>query len=181
MKMLILVCLSTLVAACSVVPPFPSCPTDDAYDFLTCAKPSFPRYGQEEDEFVRYIMTLLESYCEDDAAQWLPIVENSAMASIPKVKELIESGQKLKEWLPTYFTLEEQAIESLDDQDLYRAVVAMHLFVPMMMGERNQIYLLRRRGSCVNPSDCKPLLTGSCAKQFEFIMYKGDLVEFMKE
>ncbi len=181
MKMLILVCLSTLVAGCSVVPPFPSCPTDDIYDYLACVKPSFPRYGMEEDEFVRNLVTLVELYCEDDAAKWLPILEKSAKASFPKAKELIESGQKLKDWLPSYFTLEDQAIESLDNLSLYRAVVAMHLFAPVVQGERNLIYLLRRRGSCVNPSDCKPLTTENCVRAYEFLLYKGDLVEFMKE
>lgn len=181
MKMLILICLSALVAGCSVIPPTPTCPTGDAYEYLACVKPSFPRHGQEEDKFFRYLATHLESYCEDDAAKWLPIMEESVRATLPEVKELIESGQKLKEWLPGSFTLEEQPIESLDDESLYRAVVAMHLFVPLMMGERNLIYLLRRGGSCVNPSDCKPPRTGNCVREYEFILYKGDLVEFMKE
>ena len=159
----------------------PSCPTDDAYEYLACVKPSFPRQGQEEDEFIRDLVTLLESYCEDDAAKWLPIMEESVRDSLPEVKELIESGQKLKAWLPDLFTLEEQAIESLDDESLYRAVVAMHLFVPLMKGERNLIYLFRRGGSCVNPSDCKPLRTGNCVREYEIILHKGALVEFMKE
>lgn len=164
-----------------MIPPTPSCPTYDAYEYLACVKPSFPRHGQEEDEFTRNLVTFLELYCEDDAAKWLPIMEESVRASLPEVKELIESGQKLKEWLPVYFTLEEQTFESLDDQSLYRAVVAMHLFNPLVMGERNLIYLLRRGGSCVNPSDCKPPITGNCVRAYEFVLHTEVMVEFMKE
>ena len=180
MKMVILICLSALVAGCSVISPTPSCPTDDTYEYLACVKPSFPRHGQEEDEFTRILVTFLELYCEDDAAKWLPIMEESVRDSLPEVKELIESGQKLKEWLPVPFTLEEQTFEALDDQSLYRAVVAMHLFIPMVMGERNLVYLLRRGGSCVNPSDCKLPRTGNCVREYKFIP-KGALVKFMKE
>ncbi|MCY3709541.1 MAG: hypothetical protein OXG26_11655 [Caldilineaceae bacterium] len=181
MKMVILICLSALVAGCSAIPPTSTCPTDDAYEYLACVKPSFPRHGQEEDEFTRNLVTHLESYCEDDAAKWLPIMEESVRTSLPEVKELIESGQKLKEWLPGFFTLEEQAIESLDDKSLYSAVVAMHLLIPMMRGQRNLIYLLRRGGSCVNPSDCKPPMTGNCVREYELFLHKFDVVEFMKE
>lgn len=49
MKMLNLICLSTLVAGCSAISLLPSCPTDDACDILSCAKPSSLQYGQEED------------------------------------------------------------------------------------------------------------------------------------
>ena len=71
------------------------------------------------------MVKVVYAYCEDDAAEWIPVLEESVRASLPEVKELIASGQKLKESLPKRYTLEGQAIESLGDDDLYRAVLAM--------------------------------------------------------
>lgn len=181
MKALILVCLSALVAGCSLIPPTYSCPIDNAYDYLACAKPSFPRqHGEAEDEFVEGLVKLIDSYCEDDASEWIPVLEKGVRATLPDVKEFLETGPTLRDWLPYQFTLEEQALETLDNDELYRSVLAMVLFAPVNAGMMNYIYLGRRPGSCLNPSDCKPLRTGNCVRVFEFITSKR-LIEFMKE
>jgi len=159
--------------------PMPSCPTGDAYDYLSCVKPTFYGHGEEPGDF-RNMVRVVGAYCEDDAAEWVPVLEKSVRASLPEVKELIASGQKLKESLPKQYTLEGQAIESLGDEDLYRAVLAMYLSFPAHTGMQNLVYLGRRAGSCLNPSNCKPLQTGSCVRAFEIIR-DGHLIEFMKE
>ena len=180
MKALILICLSALVAGCSFVPQTSSCSTDNAYDYLACAKPSFPRHGVEEDEFVESLVKTVDSYCEDDASEWIPVLEKGVRDTLPEVKEFLETGPKLRDWLPYQFTLEEQPIESLDDHGLYHALLAMLLFPAVWMGSQNSIYLHRRAGSCVNPADCKPLKTGNCTKDFERIRSR-DVIRFMKD
>ncbi len=163
MKVLIPALLAVaLLAGCAVYRPAPACPMDDAYAYFSCAKPSFARHGSEEDETYRHMVSVVEAYCEDDASEWIPALEKSARASLPAAKEFLKSGPELKDWLPNYFTLEEQPLESLDDDELYRAVLAMYLFSPLVTIGRNID------------------ITANCVEEFEFI--NGErLVKFMKE
>ena len=113
---LVLVCFSALVVGCSVVSPIPSCPTDDAYEYFSCAKPTFYGSGEESDVF-RGLVDVVDAYCEDDAGEWVPVLEERVRSSLPEVKEFLASGQKLGEWLPEVFTLEGQAMESLNEMN----------------------------------------------------------------
>ena len=45
-----------------------------------------------------------------------------------------------------------------------RTARIMYLSYPATAGAQNLVYLARRRGSCLNPSDCRPLKTGSCVR-----------------
>lgn len=70
-----------------------SCPTGDAYDYLSCVKSTFYGHGEDPGDF-RNMAKVVGAYCEDDAAEWVPVLEESVRASLPEVKVLIACGQE---------------------------------------------------------------------------------------
>lgn len=62
----------------------PSCPIGNAYDYLSCAKPTFYGHREEPGDF-RNMVKVVGAYCEDDAAEWVPVLGKSVRASLPEV------------------------------------------------------------------------------------------------
>lgn len=52
--------------------------------------------GEEPDVF-QNLVDVVDTYCEDDAGEWIPVLEERVRASLPEVKKFLASGQKLKE------------------------------------------------------------------------------------
>lgn len=178
MRFLALTLLTALLAGCSVIR---SCPTDDLYNYMTCAKPSFPLGDETEDEAFQVMSYYTRFLCEDEPSEWLPEMEKSIRHTFPKVKMLIRRGETLNDSLPYQITRDEQPLESLDDEELYRAVVAMHLFTPVMIGMRNVTPHLQQGKTCDGPSDCEPLMTQNCAEAYKFARETNEVIEYMRE
>lgn len=185
MKILALACLSTLVAGCALYPSFPICPTDGVYEYLLCAGPTYNteefQTPEETDKAYRNMEEILNFHCVEPATEWLPVLESSVRKSIPDVRKFLESKPEFHRFNPAMFTTEGRELESLGEQELYRAVVAMYLFSPAQKGMRGLVDLHRKGAECLaaSPISCHNPKNESCVSQFEHLRV-GGLIEWMK-
>ena len=98
-RSLILGCLAVLVSACTIPQSLSPCPMGDAYEYLSCADPDFS-WGreaadpQEREEELRIFSELMENYCSDEPAAYLPVLDRNAKKSTPAARKLIRDRLK---------------------------------------------------------------------------------------
>ena len=178
-RVLILVCLSVFVSSCSYSPFFPSCPTEDTYEYLSCAKPNLnwgDSWDESEGEEEDYggISYYLDSYCTDDMTEWLPVLDSSVKESVPEVREYLKGKD--------VYILADRELKSLGNQKLYRSILAIYVFDPALAGLQNDIEKYHVETGCLTKRNriCKPPRTGSCVAHFESLR-DGLLIEYLKK
>ncbi len=174
-RLLVLAIFTIVLSSCVAVSPFPSCPLNDTYEYLSCAKPAFNWFGESEadvvDERLQRISEAMDILCEEDSEEWLRSLDSSIRAVVPRVRETISDALESND-----ATLEESEyvyygnrLGSLQNQDLYRSTLAIILAAPLPTAIRNL-------GIAENRS---PFAT-SCVSYFEHLR-DGRLIEILGE
>lgn len=146
MKMRILICLALLAAGCTSILSPSSCPTEDTYAYLSCARPTFVDTRNETDEGkldeqIREVARLMDLYCSEDAAVWLPVLDDTARKNVPMIKRVLKEYDYERYWLYSGWS------HTTKNDDLFRGVLATftaHLAFQGVAG---------KSGSCIDSLD----------------------------
>lgn len=176
-RVLIPIACLVLVTGCAVFTSLPSCPTDDFYAYLSCAKPTYNTEGfatpEETDETYRNIVETVTFYCAEPVTEWLPVLDRTVKKAFPQVQEFLEREEGYGRFDPTYYNAEGLELEAMEEEQLYSAVVSIFLFAPVNHGMRRLIDLYREDpdAECLNtsPISCRNPKNDSCVRHFEFL------------
>ncbi len=149
MRAMILVGLSVFVAGCASLSPMPSCPTEDVYEYLSCAEPTFSYNRQETDEEeldsnIRQLTEWIDSYCEEDAAAWLPVLDKAVKKNVPEVRRILRVlGDHQRYYLQSGWS------NTLQNDDLFRGVLATYTITLGLLGKATSF----ESGNCIDSID----------------------------
>ena len=135
-RIIVIVSAIVFTSSCYIIPSvpvLPSCPTETGhfFDYLECAWPEERSYQQDKGQGNLDIATIITAYCEEEIAEWLPILDRGVKKSTLELREYgmakLEgersvSGTTAEEW------------DSLDMQDDFAAVLAIYIRGPVMAG-----------------------------------------------
>lgn len=99
----------------------------NAHEYLSCALPEETEGNAQETDYDMFAK-LLSAYCEEDASEWLPVLDRNAKKS---ASELRRFGRKKVS--QGKIGLEE--FEEVDDTDLFHASVALYVTGPALSGD----------------------------------------------
>lgn len=129
MKMLLLAILTVLVAGCALYPLFPSCPTDDVYGYLSCAKPTFSHTRDETneellDEDLREHSEHIIASCRERPSLYLPVLDEVVRKRVPEIRRILRAnGNYQKYYFHTGWSY------TLKNDDLFRGVLGTYTFI----------------------------------------------------
>lgn len=170
-KRLALLSLSLFVSSCTAFSSFPSCPTDDVYEFLSCSEPELIL----RDDYRRYADMLI-SVCAEAPAEWLPALDSNVRSTVPDVRDFIKSVPKIDD-LYVYHSVE---IRTLGNQELYQSVLGffieplLHFASVRMRSSTDENCSRDKNKFCLLPSHL------NCIEIFEHLG-DGRQIEVMKE
>ena len=174
-RLLILAVFTILVSSCDAVSPFPSCPLNDTYDYLSCAQPAFNSFAELEaevvDERLQEISEAMNILCEEDAAEWLRSLDGSIRTVVPRVRETITDALEANDanLEESEFVYYGKRMSSLRNQDLYRSTLAIFLEAPLPTAMGN-----------LGIAENRKPFTSSCVSYFEHLR-DGRLTEILEE
>ena len=189
MKVLTLIYLVVLVVAgCASTKPLSSCPTDDLHEYLLCEKPTLMWHNdqtkEEIDDSFEILAEYMTLYCEGPTTEWVPVLDESVKKVFPEVKEFLKTDPVLDPSYADLHTIGEREFSTLDDDELYSAIVSMYVLAPIVRGMRNWRLIYGFHDPyCFMPAPmtCQHFYTQDCVAEFEFASRDGVLVKHMKK
>ena len=173
------------MAGCVAISPIPNCPTDDAYHFMDCAKPTvgWLRGLSEEqaNEYLYYMVDNMDLFCTDARNEWLPALDKGVRDAYPEIRKYLKDDQFFHDFVSGMYAIEGKRFESLKGRDLHRAVVALFVWDIMFIGRGNYFRIFGEESQCYfpNPMSCRHLWTGNCTDIFQRLG-DGDAIETLK-
>lgn len=138
---IIVICFAGFMAGCVAISPIPNCPTDDAYQYMACAKPTVGWLrGLSEEQKGKYFYEMVDAmdmFCTDARTEWLPALDKGVRDAYPEVREYLRDGQFFHDFVSEMYAIEGQRFESLKGRDLHRAVVALFVWDIVFLGGAN--------------------------------------------
>lgn len=128
-KLSVLVLLSSfLLTSCgAATSSLPICPSYDVTEYLKCALGSSGDKIEEKSES-------LSAYCEEEAGEWLPVLDKNVRSSLPSVRIYLQDLIALGKARP----------EDLNNLTLYQNVVSIYILDPTKKGVAGST------GSCID-------------------------------
>lgn len=187
MKTGILICLALLLAGCIPELSTSSCPIDDLHEYLLCEKPTLMWHNdlteEEIDDSFKDLADYMTLYCEGPTTEWVPVLDKSVKRVFPELKEYLKTGPVLDPSYAQLHTIGERELTTLDDDELYSAIVSMFVLPSIIAGMRNHRLIYGFYDPvCFMPSPiaCQRLRTRDCGADFDFASRDGIFVMHMR-